>query len=222
MLRTAAANGEQGVRAASTDASGAFAFESVRAGNYLISAQRNGFVRQDGVRRPGGSPPVQGITVVAGQDVSGIVIKLVPHSVITGKVTDEDSEPMFGASVNILEERYNRGRRTLIPRANGTVNDLGDYRSIPGLPAGRYFIAVEPRQEFGSPVTRTKQAGEEAERSFVTAYYPGVVDQNQAAPINLEAGQEARGIDVQIRKSPTVHIRGLVADKAGNPVTAQR
>ena len=49
MLRTAAANGGQGVRAGSTGASGAFAFENLSAENYLISAQRNGFVRQDGV-----------------------------------------------------------------------------------------------------------------------------------------------------------------------------
>ena len=60
MLRTAAATGGQGVRAGSTGASGAFAFENLSAENYLISAQRNGFVGQDGVRRPGGSPPGPG------------------------------------------------------------------------------------------------------------------------------------------------------------------
>ena len=69
MLRTAAANGGQGVRAGSTGASGAFAFENLSAENYLISAQRNGFVRQDGVRSPAARLRVQGITVVAGQDM---------------------------------------------------------------------------------------------------------------------------------------------------------
>ena len=216
---TGTTNGQDArVLAATTDGSGVFFFENVAPGKYIISAQRNGFVRQDSGPRRGAAPAIQGISVAEGQDVTGISIKLTPHSVITGKVTDEDSEPMFGATVSIMEERYTRGRRTLAPRANVVVNDLGEYR-IAGLQPGRYYLAVEPRNEWGSQVTRARQPGEETERSFVTVYFPGVVDQIQATPINLEPGQEARGIDVQVRKSPTVHIRGHVLDDAGNPIS---
>jgi len=213
-----ASTGPPPVVFAVTDASGVFVFENVEPGSYVISAQRTGFVRTEGMRRLAGTPPIQGITVAAGQNVTGISIKLIPHSVITGKVTDEDSDPMFGATVNIMEERYVRGRRALTPRTTAVVNDLGDYR-IAGLQPGRYFLAVEPRNEFGPASVRAKQPGEETERSFVTVYYPGVADQSQATPINLEAGQEARGVDIQVRKSPTVHLRGRVLDESGAPVS---
>lgn len=217
-LRGASANRQPRIFAATTDSSGAFAFENVAAGPYTISAQRNGFVRQDGVRRAGMPPAFQGITVASGQEVRGVSIKLVPHSVITGRITDEDNEPMFGASVHVMEERYMRGRRSLTPFFSAAINDLGEFR-LAGLPPGRYYLAIEPRHDdFGLTPVRVKPPGEEAERSFVTVYYPGVLEQNQAAPITLQPGQEARGMDLQVRRAATVHIRGRVVDEGGNPV----
>lgn len=203
--------------AATTDNSGNFAFDNVDPGSYIISAQKNGFVRQETVRRSGASPSSQGVTVAAGQDVSAVSIKLIPHSVLTGKVTDEDGDPMYGAVVNVMEEQYQRGRRTLTFRSNGSVNDLGEYR-IPGLPPGRYFIAVETRSARGPNGARVRRVGEEVERSFVRMYYPGVIEQSQATPVTFEPGQEVRGIDFQMRKAATFHIRGRVLDDAGNPV----
>jgi protocatechuate 3,4-dioxygenase beta subunit len=204
--------GPGSVRVSTSDPSGIFIFNDVPPGKYIISAQRNGFVSQNR-----GRPAIQSISVTAGQDVSGISIKLTPHSVVTGKVLDEDGEPMFGAAVNIMEERYVRGRRTLTARGSGTVNDLGEYR-IAGLQPGRYFVAVQPRGDYGPAPFRVRAPGQEVDRNYVTVYYPGVFEQSQATPIDLDAGQEARGIDIQVRKATTVHVRGRVLDDAGNPV----
>ena len=141
------------VRISTADTSGIFIFNDVPPGKYIISAQRNGFVSQNR-----GRPAIQSISVTAGQDVSGISIKLTPHSIVTGKVLDEDGEPMFGAAVNIMEERYFRGRRTLSARGSGTVNDLGEYR-IAGLQPGRYFVAVQPRGDYGPAPFRVRPPG---------------------------------------------------------------
>jgi protocatechuate 3,4-dioxygenase beta subunit len=124
---------------------------------------------------------------------------------------------MFGAAVNIMEERYFRGRRTLTGRGSGAVNDLGEYR-IAGLQPGRYFVAVQPRGDYGPAPFRVRPQGQEVDRNYVTVYYPGVFEQSQATPIDLNSGQEARGIDIQVRKSTTVHVRGRVLDDAGNPM----
>jgi protocatechuate 3,4-dioxygenase beta subunit len=200
-----------------TDAAGVFVFDNVTPGSYALTAQRTGYVRSEAMRRPG-APAALAVTIGAGQDVSGLVIKLTPHSVVTGKVFDEDGDPMYGANVNVLEERYFRGRRMLSPRANGTVNDLGEYR-IAGLAPGRYFIAVEPRNEMGRVRGRVRRVQTESDTNFVTVYYPGVMEQSQATPIEIAAGQEMRGADVPMRKIPTVHLRGRVVDGSGNPVT---
>jgi protocatechuate 3,4-dioxygenase beta subunit len=197
----------------STDASGAFVFSSLQPGKYTVSAQRNGFVSQNG-----GRPAIQSVSVAAGQNVTGITIKLTPHSIVTGKVLDEDGEPLFGAGVSILEERYFRGRRTLSARGNGSVNDLGEYR-IAGLQPGRYFVAVQPRAAYGPAPSRVRPPGQDVDLDYVSVYYPGVFEQSQATAIEIAPGHEARGIDIQVRKVATVHVRGRVIDDAGNPVS---
>ncbi len=219
-LRSTTPNrGNSQAMATTTNASGGFAFENITPGSYILTAQRNGYVGQVGRspnRRSGAPPAFQGISVAAGQAVSGVTIKLTPHSVVTGKVVDEDGEPMYGAQIQIMEEKYFRGRRTLTPRSQGSVNDLGEYR-IAGLQPGRYFVSVDPRGDMGPGAVRVRTQGEEVERSFVTMYYPGVTDQRQATALELEPGQEARGVDIQLRKTATVHIRGQVVDEAGAP-----
>lgn len=201
---------------ATTDASGAFAFENLAPSKYVVSAQRNGFVSQQALGRAGSAPNIQALTVDAGQNLTGVTIKLTPHSIITGKVVDEDGDPMYGASVSVLEERYFRGRRTLSPRSNAMVNDLGEYR-IAGLSPGKYYLSASPRGAAG-PSSRRVPVQAETERTFVTMFYPGAVESSQATPLTLAAGQEARGIDFQMRRAPTVHVRGHVVDEAGNPV----
>jgi protocatechuate 3,4-dioxygenase beta subunit len=205
--------GQGNVVMTTSDPAGLFIFSNVQPGKYIVTAQRNGFVSQNARR-----PAIQTLTVSPGQDLSGVVIKLTPHSVITGKVLDEDGDPLYGATVSVMENRYFRGRRTLTSRGNGTVNDLGEYR-ISGLQPGRYFVAVQPRGDYGAAPVRVRPPGQDGDRTYVIVYYPGVFEQAQATPLDLEPGQEARGIDFQIRKATTVHIRGRVLDDAGNPVT---
>jgi protocatechuate 3,4-dioxygenase beta subunit len=210
--------GPGNVIVATSDGAGTFTFSNVQPGKYVISARRNGFVSQIKPRTAGSPPSVQAITVSPGEELTGLSIKLTPHSIVTGKVLDEDGEPMFGAAVNMMEERYFRGRRTLNGRGSGTVNDLGEYR-IAGLQPGRYFIAVQPRGDYGPAPLHVRPPGEEVDRNYVTVYYPGVFEQSQATPLDLEPGQEARGIDIQVRKAATVHVRGRVLDDAGNPLS---
>ena len=60
-------------------------------GKYQLSAERQGFLRQNyGARKySGGGTPV---LVAEGQNVKAIVFQLNPQAVITGKVLDEDGE----------------------------------------------------------------------------------------------------------------------------------
>jgi hypothetical protein len=73
-----------------TDASGQFAIQNIDPGRYLLSAERNGFVRQSyGSRSP--NRPGTTLTIERGQRVADIVIKLMPQGVITGRILDEDN-----------------------------------------------------------------------------------------------------------------------------------
>ncbi len=80
-----------------SDASGRFHFDSVEPGPYEVGAQRDGYMAPQG--RYGIPAPFQ---VAEEQHVSGVIVKLVPLSVLSGHVQDEDGTPIPGAGMLAL------------------------------------------------------------------------------------------------------------------------
>jgi hypothetical protein len=132
-----------GAVAVNTDANGRFVITGVDAGDYRISAQREGFIRSEfGQRTPTGT----GVTVklTAGQ-LFNANIPMTPGSVISGRVITPDGDPALNAPVQAYTYQYANGERTLAQVANAETNDLGEYRLF-GLEPGEYFVSVTSRE----------------------------------------------------------------------------
>ena len=187
-----------------TDAGGQFAIDNIDPGRYLLSAERNGFVRQSyGSRSP--NRPGTTLTLERGQRVTDLVIKLMPQAVITGRILDEDNDPIANVTVQTLRYGYMQGKRQLVPTSAEQSNDLGDYR-IHGLPAGKYYVIA---------TVRSRPAGE----SYPPVYYPGANDPAAAIQVDVAAGSEVRGIDMTLHHVNTVRVRGKIPDlPRGTPV----
>jgi hypothetical protein len=191
---------------ATTGESGRFLIPDVEPGRYRLSAERNGYVRQEyGQRRP--NQPGTVLVLEAGQRRGGIVFSLVPFAVVSGRVVDEDGEPI--PHVRLLALRANResGRRELMPVVSASSDDRGEYR-IFGLAPGRYYVSAVPAPSAGSGVRETE------EESYVPFYYPSVTDPGQAAPLELRAGGEMQGVDFRLTRTRTVRVRGRVLNAA--------
>jgi protocatechuate 3,4-dioxygenase beta subunit len=201
--------------AASTDDSGRFSIADVEPGTYYLSAQRSGYVPQQyGARR--GSRAGTPLVITEAQEMKGLTVKLTPQAVITGKVLDEDGDPVAQANVQAMMQRYNRGKKQLVPAASAQVNDLGEYR-ISGLAPGKYMIAVNPTGPGGMNFGGGRQAPrKQSEDSYATTFYPNVNEASQALPLDVAAGGEMRGMDFRLHKTKTFHIRGQVIDGAAN------
>lgn len=189
---------------ATTDASGAFVITDVPAGTYSVMSRRPGFARPSGRSRP----PM--VTVAAGQEVTGVVVKLTPHAVATGKIRDEDGDPAMDASVQMLRQIWQRGRKILMPAGSAQVNDLGEFR-VAGLAPGKYLLSVVSRGGMGP-----RTAAKPGRLGYATVYYPGVTDASQAQAVEIGAAQEAR-LDLQLRRVPLFSVRGQVVDESGTP-----
>lgn len=192
-----------------TDEAGAFAIQEVPPGTYSISVQRNGYVLADSsanARRAGT------VTVAASTAVTGLEFKMAPHAVITGRVVDEDGEPMANIQIAVSRERWERGVRKSINSNGATTNDLGEFR-VASLQPGNYFISAT---ETTRMMPRTRSATEPVLRHPPT-FYPGAPDLSQAVAIQARGGQETTGINFQLRKVATHRVRGKVLDAAGQP-----
>jgi hypothetical protein len=105
-------------------------------------------------------------------------------SAISGKIVDQDGDPVQGALVQLLRSEVTLGKRRIVPRGWARTNDLGEYRFGPTL-GGSYYLAVTGRPWYSA-------MGPAAAAAYVPAYYPNTTDRAQAAPIEVAPGDEAR------------------------------
>ena len=189
-----------------TDAAGQFAMAGIAPGKYRLTAERNGFIAtQYGSRGPGKAGAL--LTLEAGQKSSDLAIRLMPHGVITGRVLDEEGDPVPGANVQASRQVYAQGRKQMTRAGEASTNDLGEYRVF-GLPPGRYFVSAGAR-----PNPMLPQADDE----YVTTWFPRTADATAAAPIDVAPGAQLRNIDILLAKLHTVAVRGRVVSEAGAP-----
>src|ERR1700747_121531 len=99
---------EGGNYTASTDADGRFHIENVAPGPYRIFIERTGFV---GGNEHGLKSDVNVFTVQSGQAVEDLLFRMVPTAVISGRITDEDGDPMSGVRVIALKKKPGKSTR---------------------------------------------------------------------------------------------------------------
>jgi hypothetical protein len=200
--------------ATKTPADGHFILKNVPAGRYKLVVSRNGYVRAEyGQRKP--SDAGAALTLSQGQIKADITFKLIPSAVISGRVFDDDGEPVPNASVTASRETYHEGRRTLAAFTQGTTDDLGAFRLF-GLPPGRYFVSAT-EQHWGQ-VTGDKEFSGEAgqaggEQGYAKTYYPGTPDISRAAAINVKEGDEIPGTDIALKQVIVHSVRGRVLNQ---------
>ncbi len=196
------AEGRSQAVAATTGADGRFRFEGVEPGRYRLSAERNGYVGQDyGQSKPGHTGTI--LTVNAGGHADDVVLKLEPFAVLSGRVVDEDGDPVPYVRIQALRRAWNSGRRELVPADGASTDDRGEYRMF-GLPAGRYYISASAQPR------RRPDVVDDAPDGYVPMYYPGVTDAGQAAPLDLRAGADFQNVDFRLARTRTVKLSGRI------------
>jgi protocatechuate 3,4-dioxygenase beta subunit len=199
-----------------SDAEGKFLFEDVEPGRYTLSAERPGFVRANyGARSNamGGTA----IALDAGQHLKDLVFKLTPQGVIAGKVTDEDGDPVSGAQVQVYRFAYVRGKKQLQPSGASSVSADGSFM-VANLAPGRYYLSASDSRAMMGPWQQERPGRRGPEEAYVTTYYANALDASSAAPVDVAAGAEIRGVEIRLRKARVFHISGKVVNTvAGGP-----
>jgi hypothetical protein len=144
--------------------------------------------------------------------------------VITGRIQDEENEPLARATVRVLRFQYQRGERRLVPAGSDQTDDRGEYRVF-GLPPGEYVVAaVAGAFERFARTTAGDALPPESDEplNYAPTYYPGVTSTVEAGRVAVGAGQEQAGIDFSLRLVPTARVRGVVTSPgAGAAVRAR-
>jgi hypothetical protein len=192
-----------------SDAEGRFVFHAVPGGDYRVTAARPGFIDPSlsHYMLPLNLNPVEGVRRVE--------VHLTPLAVISGKILDEDGDPLRHATVQLARYRFAQGRRRLMPHGGGgSTNDRGEYRIFDVAP-GKYYLVAHHNSV-------TPWGG--STEGYGTSYYPGTREPAQAGAIELAAGQELRDIDFRLPLEPLhkLRVRTIPADaRAGVRINVQ-
>lgn len=191
------------VHSAKAGADGRFAVEKLGSGTYRVSAVEAGFASMEyGAPRP--YQPGRPVTYSGDACVAGVRIALPRLAVVTGRVLDEDRNPVKNAPVSALCRVYRNGVRGYVSEAFANSDDLGRYRLF-DLPPGQYWLYSEPPKPAAG-----KASGPEDQESYGRTYYPHALELAAGSPVQLMAGQTLPGLDVVLRKRRTVRVRGRV------------
>jgi protocatechuate 3,4-dioxygenase beta subunit len=195
---------------AATDSNGHFQVDNVEPGRYRIFFEKSGFI---GVNDRGAKADTNVFSVQAGQTVDNLLFRMLPTAVISGRITDEDGEPM--SEVRIIAQMKKAGKVRNDNGGSTATNDLGEYR-LAGLFPGQYSIAAIPPPDFRDyqKPDKDKAADAPPETRYVTTYYPGTFDAAQASTVALTAGDDVP-VNFTLVPARTYRVRGIVTGMTG-------
>jgi len=190
-----------------SDASGRFHFDTVEPGLYAIGARRDAYMNTQG--RYGVPAPFR---VAEEQQVTDVVVKLVPLGVLSGHVFDDDGDPIPRANVAVLRYFYKPRGRQLGATALVQTNDLGEFEVL-NLPPLRYYLEVA-----GSPIQNLPlhTRWTRHEEAYPITFYPNVRQISEATPIDVAPGARISNLDFHLREAPAYHLRGHVAGQTAS------
>ncbi len=206
------------------DDQGKFEIRDIPRGAYSLEASRDGYLsttvfRQGGLRMP------QQFSLTGGEDISDIVFRLKPWSVMAGRVRYEDGDPAVNVKVALYREYYVRGRHGFREVAGTTTDDRGEYR-VHGLTPGAYFVAVVFEGDRTGPEVQDQPRVDKFGRvtpvpTYTTTYYPNTTRLGEALPVRIEAGHEINGIDLYMRPVERRRLGGRITDGvSGDTISA--
>ncbi|MFB3777385.1 MAG: carboxypeptidase regulatory-like domain-containing protein [Bryobacteraceae bacterium] len=195
-----------------TDAEGRYTLRGLEAGSYLVGATaRLGDV----------GLPVQAVrrtvTLQEGQEVTGIDILLRPLCDVSGKVVDENGEPLAGISVFLVAREYSSGALRLVLTGAGDTDDQGNYSMRIGrIEAGRAYLLLAQKRQMRLPAISDAPDDPKLRRpALLATYYPDARTPETAQAIVLRVGERRENVDIRMGKARSYCIEGVLTGPAG-------
>src|SRR5208337_3939800 len=193
-----------------TDQAGQFKIENVMPGEYVVRLERSGYAADTKATRE------KTIHVTAGQDTKDLVFQMLAAAVISGKIVDLEGDPLQSVDVMALASTSGATKWREGALLRGATNDLGEYR-IADVPPGKYTIQATP------PKTQVPAANEKDSAKdrlvYVKTYFPGTLDERQAAAVDVSAGGAATA-NFAVQASHAFRVSGTIVG-IGSPQMTQ-
>jgi hypothetical protein len=189
-----------------TDEQGQYRLSGLPPAQYHVLARnaQGGFAQQ-----------VTRIVTVAGHDLEGINFNAIGSGSVSGKVVDDNKEPIPGMFVMLVSREYYLGTLGYFLKGSARTNDRGEY-TLPYTETGRpFFLMAEMRPQNLRTHSETPLNPKMRKRVPIRTWYPNSPSKDGAAPIMLRPGEKREGVDIEVKKSPSYCVEGILSTSNG-------
>jgi carboxypeptidase family protein len=185
-----------------TDSTGAFRFEGVAEGSVALAAAKPDFFKP--TELPGSRDPPSNLRIDA--DVDGIVLKLVPQAVITGRVSSIQGLPIEDFPIHLYRRNTVDGQAEWRFVASPSSSEEGEFE-VTGLMPGSFCLSAGPE------IWRPRAPGIK-HLGYPQVFYPNRPDFSACNLIVLSEGQQVE-TDLLLNQEPLFEVSGRVVGVPG-------
>ena len=191
---------------AAADSKGHYELRDMPAGQYSLRVYSGGM---------GGPHGSRVVTLVAGQELPSVDFRLQPNGVISGKVVDENREPVPELLVLLIAREYRLGALRYVFARITKTDDRGQYTVTNVVPGRGFLLLAEKRMFKLSAISDAPAEVVLRKRVTVPTWYPNTSDMAGAEVITLRPGERRVGMDIQMRRSPSYCMDGVLETPRG-------
>jgi protocatechuate 3,4-dioxygenase beta subunit len=160
----------------------------------------------------------QTVNVAEGEAITKVDFALFRGSVVTGKITDAQGNPIIGERVNVVRsgDVEEPSQMALLGGGRNRTDDRGIYR-VYGLSPGNYKVSVGQ-----APGTSSISVMGRGTSQYPRTFYPNVQDETKATVLELSEAEVVANVDITLAKEGSSYsASGRVIDAdSGQPVPA--
>ena len=192
-----------------TDSQGAYTLRGLKPGPVQIAATVSDAL----------GPTSKQLSLLAGQDLTGVVIRFPNMARISGRITGEDGKPLAGIGVYLVGREYAFGALRY-PYSGGAITDAAGRYVLPHVPPARGFLLLARREPAAlKPVSDAPADPELRTPILAPTYYPGATEMGAAAVLILAPGENCESLDVKMLRSPSYCISGTLGSSVDFVIT---
>jgi hypothetical protein len=194
-----------GSSSAQTDEEGHYEIKNQPAGAHVIRVFSNHGLGPHGIKSA---------FLAAGQNVS-VDFRLRPMGLITGRVVDQNDEPVIAADVALVAREYQLGRLRYVYAGFATTNDEGQY-ALPGVePEVGFLLVVKKSKRDLQAVSDAPADVKLRKKAFEPTWYPDSDSLTGAQVLSLRPGEQRENVDIRMLRTASYCVDGVLSAEAG-------